>query len=115
MKYRITTEHNYGDKKVTLYRTETPTMEGEFGMQLVSHFGLIAGDWDGEDSAGRAKARLLTPTEAVARAFDLAAEAFRVMRERGMLVQLPDLNEVNADVDAERAAKDEKKREPATT
>ena len=102
MKFRITDAHDYDDKKVVLFQTESPTQEGSFALQLVERFGLIAGQPDGEDTAGRAKARMLTPVETVARAFDLAAESFRVMRERGMLVQLPDLNEINAEQDAER-------------
>ena len=114
MKARITDVHDYGDKKVVMFHTEMPNSEGTFAMQLVERFGMVAGEWDGEDTAGRAKARLMTPAETVARAFAIAAESFRVMRERGMLVPLPDLNEINAGQDAARAAKSERERETAT-
>lgn len=105
MKVRITDEHNYGDKKVSMYVTEAPNNEAAFAFQLLSHFGLVAGKPDGEDSSGRQRATMLPVTETVARCFDLAQEAYRVARERGLMVTLPDLNEINAEKDEERAAK----------
>ncbi len=103
MKVRITDEHNYGDKKVSLYVTEVPNKEAEFALELLCRFGLIAGTPDGEDSTGRQKAALLPVAETVTRCFDLAHEAYRMARERGLMVTLPDVNEINADKDAERA------------
>jgi hypothetical protein len=114
MKTRICSEHSYGDKQVKVYDTEMPNQEARFAFEMLGRFGLIAGMPDGEDSTGRQKAALLPVEETVARVFDLAHEAFRVARERGLMVALPDLNEINAEADAERAAKDEKKREKAT-
>jgi hypothetical protein len=105
---RITDEHNYGDRKVFLHFLQAPNQEATFALQMLERFGLIAGRDDGEDTTGRAKAQLLSVAETVARAFDLSAEAFRVMRERAMLVDLPDPNIINAENDAKRAAKRER-------
>lgn len=108
MKYRVTEEHSYGEKAVKLYRTEAPTMEAEYALLMLERCGLVAADMDGEDSAGRQKIKMFPVKDTVERAFDLAQEAFRVARSRGLMAQLPDLNEVNADVDARRAAKQAK-------
>lgn len=107
---RLTDEHNYGDRKAVLHFLEMPNQEANFALQLLERFGLIAGRDDGEDSTGRAKLQLLPVAETVARAFDLSAEAFRVMRERSMLVDLPDPNSINAEQDAKRAEKREREK-----
>ena len=73
-------------------------------MVLVQHFGLVAGKDDGEDSAGRSRGVLQSVEATVARAFDLSRETFRLMRERGLIVELPDPNELNAERD-KRAVK----------
>lgn len=108
MKVRITEEHNYGDKKVVMFHTEAPNYEGQLALELLNRFGLIAAEPDGEDSGGRQKQKLLPVETAVARCFDLAHEAVRVLHERGLMVALPDLNEINAQEDSKRAAKKEK-------
>jgi hypothetical protein len=108
LKFRITEEHDYGSKKVQMYRTEVPNEEAEYAMQLLEKFALIAGAPDGEDSAGRQRGKLVAVDATVARAFDIAREAYRVARERCLMVQLPDLSEINAEADAKRAKKKEK-------
>jgi hypothetical protein len=109
MKTRITSESGYGDKKVTIYQTEVPNAEAQFAMALVERFGLVAGAPDGEDSTGRQKLQVLPVAEVVARAFDLSRATFDAAREAGWMVQVPDLNDINADVDADRAAKAKKR------
>jgi hypothetical protein len=71
-----------------VWHTQVPNEEARFAMALVERFGLIAGKPDGEDSAGRAIINTLPVAETVARAFDLAGEAFRVMHERGLMLEL---------------------------
>lgn len=105
---RITDEHNYGDRKAVLHFLQAPNQEANFALQILERFALIAGTDGGEDSAGRSKPKALPVQETVARAFDIAAEAFAVMRARGMLIELPDPNAVNAEQDAKRAAKRER-------
>ncbi len=106
MKTRITTEHNYGDKRVLVYQIEAPNQQGQFMMELVGRFGLIAAQPSGEDSAGRMTLEVMPVSEVVARACDLAQASFDAMRERGWMVALPDLNEINADQDKKAAAKE---------
>lgn len=103
MKVRLTEKDYMGETGVMVYATEEPNEEAAMAFKILDHFALIAALPDGEDSAGRAKLALISPQEAVRRAFDLAQEAFRVARERGLMVQLPDLNEINAEHDANRA------------
>lgn len=43
-------------------------------LDLINHFGSIAGKVDGEDSAGRSKIELQNPTELVQRCFAIADE-----------------------------------------
>ena len=112
MKYRISDRLEY-EKEVKLYYTEAPNQECQFALQMLERFGLIAARPDGEDTAGRQKGELLPVADTVARAFDLAEEAFRVARARGLMLTLPDLNDVNAEKDAERAARDAKRKEAA--
>lgn len=104
---RITSEHNYAEKKAAVHWLEHPTQEGSYALQLLGHFGLISGSDDGEDSSGRRAMKLLPVAETVERAFDLAHEAFIQLRARGLLIELPDPNELNKDADK----KAEKRRE----
>ena len=97
MRVRIT--DGYREKQVLFYSTETPNEEAKFAFELLGRFGLIAAGLAGEDSAGRARLDLLPVHETVERCFDLAAEAFRLARARGLMVEIPDLNEVNATED----------------
>lgn len=113
MNYRITDELSY-DRKVVMYRTEMPNYEAEYALQLLERWAIVAGKPDGEDSAGRQRLALPEISELVARAFDVSQEAFRVARERGLMLALPDLNWINAEKDAERAEKAEAKKAKAT-
>lgn len=101
-KTRIT---SYSDKTVALYDTETFGQIGRLAVIMLEKWGPVVGVPDGEDSQGRAKTREATPKEVVARAFDIAEEAWRVARERDLIIPLPDLNEINADADAKREEK----------
>lgn len=106
MKVRICSEHDYGSKQVKVFQTEMPNAEAQFAMALVERFGLIAAEPDGEDSSGRQKGQVMPVAAVVARAFDLAQASFDAARERGWMVTLPDLNEINAESDKKRAAKE---------
>lgn len=104
-RYRVTDVHNYGDQGITLYRTEVPDYIGELALAMLHKWGPVNGKADGEDSQGRAKMREMTPEETVTRALDIAEEFYRQVRQRGLLVALPDLNEVNAARDKRKAEK----------
>jgi hypothetical protein len=71
-----------------------PDQRLEFAKEIISRFALIAGDDNGEDSAGRAKARRQTPGEIVSFACDTAEKAFEEFEKRGWLMPLPDYQEL---------------------
>lgn len=114
MKVRIK-ESLYGeDKQVLFFEEFQLNMEARLAVALLERWGPVVGAPDGEDSAGRMKVRPMTPRETVAQAFDIAEEAMRAAAERGLLVESPDLNLINAEADAEAKRKADAKREKAT-
>ena len=74
---------------LTIHQAEVPGVEANFVLALIEKWGLVAGAPDGEDSAGRAQMRLLTPEEVVTRAMATSRLAFGAFREAGWLVQTP--------------------------
>lgn len=103
METRLRIQNEYGDKKVVIFTTGTPSHVGAVALALLERWAMVCGVEDGEDSSGRSKLRSLTPTETVARAFDTAEAFFALAAERGHIVAVPDLNELNAERDAEVA------------
>src|SRR5688572_16352986 len=104
MKTRVTSrEAAYDERLVSIFKTEAPDEVAAF--ELIERWGLVAAMPDGEDSSGRAKLRLPTPDELVARAFAIAETAWATAHAKGRIVTIPDLNEINADLDEERAKK----------
>jgi hypothetical protein len=102
MGFRVTEPVSYGSKEleVKVFQTEMPTQEAQFAMALIERWGMVMGMPDGEDSAGRTRLKLMTPSQLVDRAFQVASEAYIVARQRGLMVELPDLNQINAENDA---------------
>lgn len=108
-KPRIETDYS-GKKQVVVYTTTSLDEPARLAGVLIEKWALVAAAPDGEDSAGRAKARLLTPEELVDRAIAVSERFYEVMRARGHLVDLPDLNEINeAYDDAKHETKDSKR------
>lgn len=62
-----------------------PNPKAMFAMDLMKHVGIVLGEPDGEDSAGRAKFRLATPEELVARAVAIADLAFATFEDENWL------------------------------
>jgi len=56
---------------------------------LIERWGLVAGEIDGEDSAGRSKLRRLTPEELVKDACATADAAWSEFEARGWLLEVP--------------------------
>lgn len=110
MKIRIRRNGGYGEKEAIGYYPEQPDQVAHLATTLIERWGLVTGREDGEDSAGRQKLRRERPEEIVERAFDIAEEVFRVARARGHLVAMPDLNELNAELDAESDKAEAEKR-----
>jgi hypothetical protein len=69
------------------------TGPGAMASELTTKWGMVAAEIDGEDSAGRSKARLQTPGELIERAFTVAQMFWDKARERGMLEDVPEPKE----------------------
>ncbi len=102
-------EDSMWEKKITPYCTRIPTQEASFALSMIERFGLVSGKDGGEDSGGRHHIALMEPEAVVERAFKIAALSFRHMESAGLFVQLPDLNQVNAERDAEKAEESAKR------
>lgn len=64
--------------------------EANFAAALMDHLAIVAGAPDiGEDSAGRAKIRLMTPAEVVERACEISRLAFEEFEKREWLTEIP--------------------------
>ncbi len=84
--------HNkgYDGLKYSPHALEMYDRVGGFAMQLIERWGMVAGEPDGEDSAGRSKLKLQSVNSLVARAFDTAELADAVARDRGHIIDVPD-------------------------
>jgi len=86
----IVIQKQYAERpSIVIHDREAPSFEGRLVLSLLEKWGMVAGEIDGEDSAGRSKLRLPTPQELAARACNVAAETVAEMRKRGWLVQVP--------------------------
>ncbi|MGE0853311.1 MAG: hypothetical protein AB7O44_27490 [Hyphomicrobiaceae bacterium] len=81
--------------EVVVYRRLAPTLEGEMALRLIDRWGLVCAQADGEDSAGRQKARRATPQEVVAMACETAAEAMAEFKRRDWLIAVPSPEEAD--------------------
>lgn len=77
------------DPEVAVTQLEALDMEARIAACLIERWGLVAAQRDGEDSAGRARLRKLTPQELVAEACETAQLACDEFRRRGWVLQLP--------------------------
>jgi hypothetical protein len=97
----------YGDRaELKINERERFNSEAGLAFQFLEKWGMAMATEDGEDSAGRARLRTMTPTETVARAFEIAHLAMEEGRKRGLAFTLPSLAEIEA---LEAAAKEAKK------
>lgn len=91
--------------RIMVHEHERPTAEARFAMELLTRLSINQIDVDGEDSAGRQKARLLTAAECAERACEITQQAFDQFRERGWLEPVPSLAELSDIIkDRENAA-----------
>lgn len=96
----VTTAYDY--LKVVIHEREHPSFEARIAVDLCERWGMVAATPDGEDSAGRAKVRNLTPREMVTRACDTASALVAEFRDRGWMTPLPSLADVRAEAQAQQ-------------
>lgn len=78
-----------GGTEIKISRSMIVNAEADFAMELMRHLAIAIGHPDGEDSAGRAKLRLMTPQEISNRACEISRCAFDEFEKNDWLVALP--------------------------
>jgi hypothetical protein len=89
---------NYKEKSIQSYETELVDIEGRFAMALLERWGPVNSKVTREDSSGQAIVEPLSPEETVDRAFEIASLTFSKLRKKGLIVHVPDLEEINKDI-----------------
>lgn len=79
-----------GATEVMIYDVQRPDAKGNLAIELARHMCFVAGMPDGEDSAGRAKLRLMTTLEIADRACNLASDLWTEFQKRDWLLDLPE-------------------------
>ena len=104
VKSRVISEKtNFSEKKVAVYETEVPNMQARLAISFVERWAMVAAEDSGEDTAGRQKVRRSTPNEIVDHACMVAEKLCAEFHRRGWLIQIPDYNEINKELDARLA------------
>ncbi len=78
-----------GGTEVEIVLTEVADQRGKLAEHILYQLSIASCRFDGEDSAGRQKMTLLTPTECAARACDIAAATWTEFKTRGWLLAVP--------------------------
>ena len=99
VQYRVGKQQSNSRKDLMVHETETLSLEAQFVCDMIRQLGIVACKSGGEDTSGRQKLALLTPTEVVDRALAISQYAFEKFRENGLVTNLPDINEIWPDLD----------------
>lgn len=89
---------NYKEKTIQSYETELVDIEGRFVMVLLERWVPVCSKVTREDSSSQAIIEPLSPEETVDRAFEIASLTFKKLREKNLIVCVPDLEEINRDI-----------------
>ena len=81
--------------EIKAWETELPNVEARLALALIEKWGMVAGEADGEDTAGRQKIRLQSPEELVERACKTAQLAFARLRKEGWISVSPTFEEAD--------------------
>jgi len=73
-----------------IHTQDIPGQKARYAMSLAERMALVAAVEDGEDSSGRAKARLATPTEIAQRACAITSALFAEMDAYGWILRTDD-------------------------
>lgn len=79
----------YGPPTAIAHKRLMVDERAHFAMACIEKWALIAGEPDGEDSAGRTKTRRMTPVELVDHACSVTARAFAEFAQRGWSYTTP--------------------------
>lgn len=78
-----------GYEVARLHRTHEPVTVAKIAVEMATRWGIVAAAPDGEDSAGRQKARLRTADELAVAACETAQALWLEFHTRGWLVEVP--------------------------
>lgn len=76
---------------IGLHETEFLDLRAKFAMDLIARWGMIAGEPDGEDSAGRQRGKLADEVDLVNRAMLITTLAFKQFNDNEWITHLPSL------------------------
>src|SRR4051812_7981894 len=93
MEIKVYPQYSSKRPEVVFHSTEAPTEEARMAMVFCEKWGMVSGDSDGEDSAGRQKFKLSSVEDVVSRATTMATTLFDEFRKRGWLLKVPTLEE----------------------
>jgi hypothetical protein len=91
-----------------IHNTEVATEEALFIRECIGRWGMVAGMPNGEDSAGRQQLRLATEEELVERAVKITELMFAAIRQKGYVLSVPTLAEIEAESKAYWKAKEDR-------
>jgi len=102
---RVIKSRYEGSEGVHIFAGQIYDPRADWAREMANHWGMVAGIQDGEDSQGRAKARLTTPEEVVDRACACAHLLWEQFNDRGWVIDIPiprHPDEVKAEMEAEK-------------
>lgn len=86
----------YDHTSIMVFETRIPIDVGRLAVALAERFGVLMGQPDGEDTAGRQQFGLMHPTDVAKRACDVAAALWKELEDRQWVLALPDLRAATA-------------------
>jgi len=79
----------WGRTEIAVYKKIALSSKALLAISMMERWGLVAGEPDGEDSAGRSKLNLMPVKQLVERACETADIAFKEFKERKWILDLP--------------------------
>ena len=84
---KITIERYDNEPKTNLNDIDVFSKRAVMVMEMISRWGMVAGEPDGEDSNGRTKLKLLSEKDLVKRAFKISDLMFEELEIRDWMIQ----------------------------
>ena len=82
-------EAEFKEPKISVHETEYLDQRARLTMDMIKHWGMVAGKPDGEDSTGRAQLKLASEEEVVDRAMKMTSLAFKEFNKNNWITHLP--------------------------
>lgn len=89
----------YGDEAIIIHQNESLDQRAVLAANFTEKWALVAGEADGEDTAGRQKIRRLSPVELASHACETVEALYAEFAKRGWTLALPDYDKALAQLD----------------